>query len=50
MLCIQFVTSVISCHGPNSTICVRLKKEQEDMDNFLVGKLEILQLCLNTYC
>ena len=50
MLCLQFQTSVESCQGPISALCVRLKEEQEDIHNFLVGKLEILQLCLNTYC
>jgi hypothetical protein len=50
MLCIQFLTCVAGCQGPISTICVTLKEEQEDIRNFLVGKLEILQLCLNTYC
>lgn len=50
MLYIQFLTSVACCQGPISTICVMLKEEQEDIHNFLVGKLEILQLCLNTYC
>jgi hypothetical protein len=46
MLCIQFLTPVASSQGPISTICVRLKEEQEDVHHFLVGKLEILQLCL----
>jgi hypothetical protein len=50
MLCIHFLTSVASYQGHISTICVRLKEEQEDIHNFVVWKLVILQLSLNTFC